>query len=591
MGPIGIQGLKGDKGDKGEEGAEGAPGFGFAQEGADFVARNPDGEVIFHSDSFDVFTDLLLIGTDKGRLLIDETGRVTLLSRRPEDDSTASSLHLNPDGSVNLGNSTNKLLVDPAGTMSVLKDTLVTNLNADQLDGKDASDFGTGFVTDDSTGGLTLNAPDDPLTVKGDGFELEIEGKTAISVNDFGTSLQRGDSHFTAFGFLGLTAATRNDQGGETGLWTAGDGSSVGLGATGESGDERGLNVDVFGNTLINDLSIGDDRESSADIYKDPHSGDLVFENGDAEFVFAAHSFHVNAPVVEINGEPVLAGDVSLTDLAQDLRARLLPSSCPEGQFARFAGGVWNCAAVAGGGGGTASNLDCIQCVGSHELETNVKAFQYDPGSGVMEAGIGTDLRLGGTVTRFRSASSIGACIETATSSTCGSPSNGQLEVSQAANAPALLVERTTNSSVPTAAFVGTTDGPAIRAVGNIVATGTKEFRIPHPLQPGKELRHAAIEAPQPLNVYSGNVRTDRRGFAVVRLPAYFDAINRDFRYQLTVVGRSFARAIVWKEIAGNRFTIRTDEPRVKVSWQVTAQRDDAYMRAHPFRAERPKAR
>ena len=32
-----------------------------------------------------------------------------------------------------------------------------------------------------------------------------------------------------------------------------------------------------------------------------------------------------------------------------------------------------------------------------------------------------------------------------------------------------------------------------------------------------------------------------------------------------------------------------TDEPGVKVSWQVTAQRDDAYMRKHPFEAERDK--
>ncbi len=124
---------------------------------------------------------------------------------------------------------------------------------------------------------------------------------------------------------------------------------------------------------------------------------------------------------------------------------------------------------------------------------------------------------------------------------------------------------------------------------GTLSTSGAKPFRIPHPLDPSKELWHAAMESPQPMNVYTGNVRTDRRGFSVVKLPRYFDAINRDFRYQLTVVGKSFARAIVWKEIAGNRFTIRTDEPGVKVSWQVTAQRDDAYMRKHPFKAERDK--
>jgi len=47
------------------------------------------------------------------------------------------------------------------------------------------------------------------------------------------------------------------------------------------------------------------------------------------------------------------------------------------------------------------------------------------------------------------------------------------------------------------------------------------------------------------------------------------------------VVGRSFARAIVWKELADRAFTIRSDNPRVKVSWQVTGIREDAYAKAH----------
>jgi hypothetical protein len=87
-------------------------------------------------------------------------------------------------------------------------------------------------------------------------------------------------------------------------------------------------------------------------------------------------------------------------------------------------------------------------------------------------------------------------------------------------------------------------------------------------------------------NVYDGVVTTDRRGFATVRLPRYFGALNRDFRYQLTVVGRSFARAIVWSEIAHNRFVVKTDSPRVKVSWQVTGIRQDAYANAHRIQPE-----
>jgi hypothetical protein len=40
---------------------------------------------------------------------------------------------------------------------------------------------------------------------------------------------------------------------------------------------------------------------------------------------------------------------------------------------------------------------------------------------------------------------------------------------------------------------------------------------------------------------------------------------------------------------SGVRFTIRTDKPNVKVSWQVTAKRNDPYMREHPFQAEQAK--
>ena len=44
-------------------------------------------------------------------------------------------------------------------------------------------------------------------------------------------------------------------------------------------------------------------------------------------------------------------------------------------------------------------------------------------------------------------------------------------------------------------------------------------------------------------------------------LPEYFEALNSDFRYKLTVIGQ-FAQAIVASEISHNQFTIRTDKPK-----------------------------
>jgi len=90
------------------------------------------------------------------------------------------------------------------------------------------------------------------------------------------------------------------------------------------------------------------------------------------------------------------------------------------------------------------------------------------------------------------------------------------------------------------------------------------------------------------MNMYSGNVTTGADGFATVELPGYFSALNGDFRYQLTVIGQ-FAQAVVFKEIEGKAFVIRTDKPAVKVSWQVTALRQDAWVRNHPMQVEEEK--
>ena len=68
----------------------------------------------------------------------------------------------------------------------------------------------------------------------------------------------------------------------------------------------------------------------------------------------------------------------------------------------------------------------------------------------------------------------------------------------------------------------------------------------------------------------------------------WFEALNRDFRYQLTVIG-CFARAMVEEEIANNSFTIRTDMGEVKVWRQVTGIRRDAWADANRLPVEEVK--
>jgi len=139
-------------------------------------------------------------------------------------------------------------------------------------------------------------------------------------------------------------------------------------------------------------------------------------------------------------------------------------------------------------------------------------------------------------------------------------------------------------------AFAGLFVGK-VRVTGHLQKAGGG-FTVDHPTDPAnKYLSHSFVESPEMLNVYSGTVTTDRAGVAKVRLPAYFEALNRDFRYQLTVIG-TFARAMVSKEIKGNEFAIRTDPGRVKVCWQVTGVRKDAWAEANriPVEERKPKA-
>lgn len=130
---------------------------------------------------------------------------------------------------------------------------------------------------------------------------------------------------------------------------------------------------------------------------------------------------------------------------------------------------------------------------------------------------------------------------------------------------------------------------------GNVHVQGTftssdKQFLIDHPLDPQNMLlRHSCIESPDMMNIYNGNVTTDASGHAIIQLPDYFEALNKDFRYQLTVVGQ-FAQAIVSHEIQNNHFTIQTDKPDVKVSWQVTGIRKDAWAKKNPLIVEEQKS-
>ena len=125
----------------------------------------------------------------------------------------------------------------------------------------------------------------------------------------------------------------------------------------------------------------------------------------------------------------------------------------------------------------------------------------------------------------------------------------------------------------------------AVTTDSNLSSAGSS-FKIDHPLDPEKEsLSHSTVSSPEMINIYNGIIVTDASGNATVTMPKYFEALNSDFQYQLTVIGQ-FSKALVASGIVNGTFTIRTEKPNVKVSWQVTGVRQDAWANAHRVQAE-----
>jgi hypothetical protein len=150
-------------------------------------------------------------------------------------------------------------------------------------------------------------------------------------------------------------------------------------------------------------------------------------------------------------------------------------------------------------------------------------------------------------------------------------------------------------SSSGTGVFGYSATGQAGHFTGNVQVTGNLSkgggsFKIDDPLDPAnKYLYHSFVESPDMMNVYNGNVTTDVNGDATVHLPDWFEALNRDFRYQLTIMGDQFAQARVSSKVKDNTFSIKTDKPSIEVSWQVTGIRQDPYANAHRIPVEEDK--
>ncbi len=147
------------------------------------------------------------------------------------------------------------------------------------------------------------------------------------------------------------------------------------------------------------------------------------------------------------------------------------------------------------------------------------------------------------------------------------------------------LLSGTTYSSYP----IYLADDTRIRgnlSVSGNLSKGSGSFLIDHPIEPeNKYLYHSFVESPDMMNVYNGNIELDINGEANVQLPEWFEALNQDFRYQLTCVG-DFAPVYISKKIENNQFKISGGKAGLEISWQVTGIRHDPYAEKNRIKVE-----
>ena len=86
--------------------------------------------------------------------------------------------------------------------------------------------------------------------------------------------------------------------------------------------------------------------------------------------------------------------------------------------------------------------------------------------------------------------------------------------------------------------FAGYFEG-SVYVTGAIFKAGGG-FKIDHPLDPSnKYLSHSFVESSEMKNVYDGVVALDDNGERTVEVPSWVEALNSDFRHQLTSIQRA----------------------------------------------------
>ena len=122
---------------------------------------------------------------------------------------------------------------------------------------------------------------------------------------------------------------------------------------------------------------------------------------------------------------------------------------------------------------------------------------------------------------------------------------------------------------------------------GTVLSKSSGTFIIDHPLDPeNKFMYHSFVESPDMMNIYNGNVLLDANGEAEVQMEEWFDALNADFRYQLTAIGAPGPNLYIAEKMNNNTFKIAGGTSGMEVSWTVTGIRIDPHAEANRVEVE-----
>ncbi len=303
---------------------------------------------------------------------------------------------------------------------------------------------------------------------------------------------------------------------------------------------DRGVTSDMLANSAVTPRALAASGGASNRV--------LALDGTGSNLVWAADQ--VGGLTLPYSGTGTANGNTALMDISNSGNARAIRGATNstygsvEGYNSSYGPGVW---------GGSAGGIGVSGRAGSGSSGIGVKADGQTQGTGVVATGqTGIDIDAG----------NFGI-------------------LSQAQGYGIWAISTTSN-------WAGLFTGP-VHVNGTLSKSGGS-FKIDHPLDPAdKYLSHSFVESPDMKNVYDGTVTLDDAGEAWVELPGWFEALNRDFRYQLTAIGAPAPNLYVAEKVEGNRFKIAGGPAGLEVSWQVTGIRQDAWANANRIPVEQDK--